>query len=80
MRGSGESGSMLYWTSLGSYVCELSRGLLEYHSSHERDYIESMREAEQLEVFRKHAAEGWYPTAQSIDISLTKTPSRQSGA
>ncbi len=34
------------------------RGLLEYHAEHEREYIESCRESEQLDVFRKHIAEG----------------------
>ncbi|WWC92765.1 uncharacterized protein L201_007724 [Kwoniella dendrophila CBS 6074] len=35
------------------------RGLLEYHSENEREYIESMRESECLHVYRKHIAEVW---------------------
>ncbi|OCF43861.1 hypothetical protein I317_02304 [Kwoniella heveanensis CBS 569] len=35
------------------------RGLLEYHSENEREYIESMRETECLHVYRKHVAEVW---------------------
>ncbi|WVW86973.1 hypothetical protein I302_109029 [Kwoniella bestiolae CBS 10118] len=35
------------------------RGLLEYHSENEREYIESMRESECLQVYRKHCAEVW---------------------
>ncbi|WRT69650.1 uncharacterized protein IL334_006640 [Kwoniella shivajii] len=35
------------------------RGLLEYHSENEREYIESMRESECLHVYRKHVAEVW---------------------
>ncbi|OCF62179.1 hypothetical protein L486_01846 [Kwoniella mangroviensis CBS 10435] len=35
------------------------RGLLEYHSENEREYIESMRESECLHIYRKHVAEVW---------------------
>ncbi|WWC65782.1 uncharacterized protein I303_108404 [Kwoniella dejecticola CBS 10117] len=35
------------------------RGLLEYHSENEREYIESMRESECIQVYRKHIAEVW---------------------
>ncbi|KLT43118.1 hypothetical protein CC85DRAFT_259215 [Cutaneotrichosporon oleaginosum] len=35
------------------------RGLLEYHSEHERDYIESCRETECLAVLVPHVAEVW---------------------
>ncbi|WWC73743.1 uncharacterized protein I206_107715 [Kwoniella pini CBS 10737] len=35
------------------------RGLLEYHSENEREYIESMRESECIQIYRKHIAEVW---------------------
>ncbi|RXK35432.1 hypothetical protein M231_07287 [Tremella mesenterica] len=35
------------------------RGLLEYHSENEREYIESCRETECLQVFQPHVAEVW---------------------
>ncbi|WVN86851.1 uncharacterized protein L203_102025 [Cryptococcus depauperatus CBS 7841] len=35
------------------------RGLLEYHSENEREYIESCRETECLHVYKKHVAEVW---------------------
>lgn len=34
------------------------RGLLEYHSENEREYIESMRETKCLQVYKSHVAEG----------------------
>ncbi|CAD6584290.1 MAG: hypothetical protein TREMPRED_003790 [Tremellales sp. Tagirdzhanova-0007] len=35
------------------------RGLLEYHSENEREYIEACRETECLQVFQAHVAEVW---------------------
>ncbi|WVR08098.1 hypothetical protein IAU60_005144 [Kwoniella sp. DSM 27419] len=35
------------------------RGLLEYHSENEREYIESCRETQCLHVYRPHVAEVW---------------------
>ncbi|KAL7425081.1 hypothetical protein Q5752_000769 [Cryptotrichosporon argae] len=35
------------------------RGLLEYHSENEREYIESCRETQCLHVFQPHVAEVW---------------------
>ncbi|KAK4689424.1 hypothetical protein P7C73_g651, partial [Tremellales sp. Uapishka_1] len=35
------------------------RGLLEYHSENEREYIESCRETECLQIFQKNIAEVW---------------------
>ncbi|ORY34819.1 hypothetical protein BCR39DRAFT_592329 [Naematelia encephala] len=35
------------------------RGLLEYHSENEREYIESCRETHCLQVFQPHVAEVW---------------------
>ncbi|RSH93358.1 hypothetical protein EHS25_007714 [Saitozyma podzolica] len=35
------------------------RGLLEYHSENEREYIESCRETQCLQVFQPHVAEVW---------------------
>ncbi|WVQ79236.1 hypothetical protein IAT38_001332 [Cryptococcus sp. DSM 104549] len=35
------------------------RGLLEYHSENEREYIEACRETECLHVYKKHVAEVW---------------------
>ncbi|WWD20254.1 hypothetical protein CI109_104730 [Kwoniella shandongensis] len=35
------------------------RGLLEYHSENEREYIEACRETEPLHIYQKHVAEVW---------------------
>ncbi|OWZ66749.1 hypothetical protein AYX15_02071 [Cryptococcus neoformans] len=35
------------------------RGLLEYHSQNEREYIQACRETECLHVYKKHVAEVW---------------------
>ncbi|WVQ75045.1 hypothetical protein IAR50_004654 [Cryptococcus sp. DSM 104548] len=49
------------------------RGLLEYHSQNEREYIESCRETECLQVYKKHVAEVWRLTYKTPPPTSPRT-------
>ena len=49
------------------------RGLLEYHSENEREYIEACRETECLQVFQPHVAEVWRLTYKTPPPTSPRT-------